>query len=97
MSATNPNEVGRVWLIDVDDYPESGGGVERGAVYSSLDAAVAELKERYGHPYVVEWLPLLPGDGENSDPRLVGHFAQVPNYSTHHTASWSFLDVPVIS
>ena len=71
-----------VWVIESGDYSmRSVMGVA-----DSIDSAVASIKETYGPPYQVEWLPVEYGDY----PQLTGKFEAVSGYSTRHAASFSF-------
>lgn len=71
-----------VWTREIVGYE---GDRYLAGVSATLDAAVAAEKERFGPPYEVRWEePVEVPDDRPAACLLVGHFDEVPGYSTRH-------------
>ena len=66
-----------MWLVENGEYEQHAVF----GIYSSLDRAIAGIKDSYGEPYIVSWdEPVKNGDIVS----LTGHFESVVNYSMRH-------------
>lgn len=81
---------GRVWIVE---YADCDGGIV--LVASSLESAVAELKDEYKSPYKVRWEALRQSD--DGEARISASFQAIPGLSTAHTASFFIRRYPVCS
>ena len=79
-----------VWVIEHGDYEQRSVW----AVVDSVETAVRQIMERYDSRYVVQWdthtknTP-IHGFPDHEEWTLVGHFEQVPDISTKHSAYFS--------
>lgn len=81
-----------IWVADYLDYPESGGGVC--GFYESEEAAVQDIKNKYGPPCRVKWSQARDDNGALI---LTGEFEAVPHYSTEHTGEWEIRQEQVVA
>jgi hypothetical protein len=71
-----------VWLVEPCDYDSFVTGV-----FSTAEAAIADIKSPYGAPYIVRW---HPDRWDSEDEVFVSaDFEQVVGFSTRHTGSWT--------
>jgi hypothetical protein len=78
-----------IWVTDYIDYPESGGGICD--FHTTPEAAIRDIKARYGKRYKVTWEENRYGDSIT----LKGHFKHVTGYSIEHTGEWAIYSVEV--
>ena len=76
-------EVSTVWVVETGEYEDRFIV----GIYDSRKSAIEGIKEPYGSPYVVRW--------EQNERILTGHFEEVANYCTKHSADFEIDLYPV--
>ena len=73
---TKQEEIREVWVVESGEYEQRGID----GIFSSKTKAIEGIKAHYQSPYIVAW--------ETAGTGLLGHFKEVPNYSTEHSCQF---------